>query len=201
MLSIQYILELVGTFAFAISGALAIQGKGNDWLAAMFTGFVTAIGGGSLRDMLLGAYPLVWVSDIHILYVIVAGVVCAKIFFPVLQRLRRTLLLFDSFGIALFTIVGTEKALYMGVHPAIAVIMGVFTAVMGGVIRDTLVNETPVIFRSEVYASACLLGASTYVLLDHLELGRIPAFLIASLIILSIRILSVRYQWQLPKFL
>jgi uncharacterized membrane protein YeiH len=201
MWSIQYILELIGTFSFAISGALAIQGRGHDWLAALFTGFVTAIGGGSLRDMLLGAYPLVWVSDINILYVIMAGVVSAKVFFPVLERLRRTLLLFDAAGIALFTIVGTEKALYMGVHPGIAIIMGVFTAVMGGVIRDTLVNEPPVIFRPEIYASACLLGAGTYVLLDYMEIGRLPAFLVAAGLILVIRLFSVRYHWQLPKFL
>ena len=157
-MQIQYLLEIFGTFFFSISGALALQHKEPDWFGAAFIGFITAIGGGSLRDMLLGSYPLVWVSDSRLLYAILLGIVVAHFALPLLLRLRRTMLLFDTLGIALFTIVGTEKALSLGVRPEIAALMGMFTAVMGGVIRDTLTNEVPVIFRKEIYASACLGG-------------------------------------------
>lgn len=197
----QYILEIIGTFSFAISGALAVKDKEQDWFGAGFTAFVTAIGGGSLRDILLGSYPLVWIGDVNFLYAILAGFVVTIPFGGVLQRLRRTLLLFDTFGIALFTILGAEKALHLGVKPEIAVIMGVFSAVMGGVIRDTLSNEIPIVFRKEIYATACLAGATLFVVLDYWHVERNTAFLVAAALIIIIRILAVRFKWSLPRFL
>ncbi|MBC5775556.1 trimeric intracellular cation channel family protein [Pontibacter sp. KCTC 32443] len=199
-MEIQYILELIGTFVFAISGALAVDEKDQDWFGAGFTGFVTAIGGGTLRDMLLGSYPLVWIGDVRFLYAIFAGIVFAAIFYKLLLRLRRTLSLFDTLGIALFTVVGTEKALSLGVDPVIAAIMGMFTAVMGGVIRDTLTNETPVIFQKEVYASACLAGAFMYIGLAHFDVQRTVAFLSSVILIIIIRLVAVKYNLSLPKF-
>lgn len=200
-MSIQYILEIIGTFAFAISGALAVKDqKYPDWFGASFTAFISSIGGGTLRDILLGSYPLVWISDIHIIYAIIAGIIVTFIFYKFLLRLTKTLFLFDTFGIALFTIVGTEKALHLGVRPEIAVIMGVFTATMGGVIRDVMTNEIPIIYRKEVYATACLAGACSYLLLDKLGAERNVAFISASLVIIVIRILAVRYHWSVPRF-
>ena len=200
-MGIQYILEIVGTFAFAISGALAVRDKEHqDWFADTFTAFVTAIGGGTLRDVLLGSYPLVWISDITMLYAILLGVLATFVFYRQLLRLRRTLFLFDTFGISLFTIVGTEKALNLGVQPEIAAIMGVFSAVMGGVIRDTISNDIPIIYQKEVYATACLAGATSYLLLNYLGVERNTAFILASSIIILIRILAVRYQWTIPRF-
>jgi uncharacterized membrane protein YeiH len=197
---IQYILEIIGTFFFAISGTLAVHHKDQDWFGAAFVGFITAIGGGSLRDILLGSYPLVWVKDINIIYCILLGIIFAHLFYNTLIKLRRTLLLFDTMGIALFTIVGTEKALSLGVDPVIAAIMGMFSAVMGGVIRDTLNNEVPIIFQKEIYASACLAGAVCYLVLDHFEVPRYPNFLASSMLIIVIRLLAVTYQLSLPKF-
>ncbi|MCE6991573.1 trimeric intracellular cation channel family protein [Dyadobacter sp. CY323] len=200
-MSIQYILEIIGTFAFAISGALAVKDqKHQDWFGASFTAFISSIGGGTLRDILLGSYPLVWINDITIVYAIIAGIITTFVFYKFLLRLRKTLFLFDTFGIALFTIVGTEKALHLGVRPEIAVIMGIFTATMGGVIRDMMTNEIPIIYRKEVYATACLIGACSYLLLDELGAGRNVAFITASLVIIIIRILAVRYQWSVPRF-
>jgi uncharacterized membrane protein YeiH len=200
-MSIQYILEIIGTFAFAISGALAVKDqKHQDWFGASFTAFISSIGGGTLRDILLDSYPLVWISDITIMYAIMAGILVTFVFYKYLLRLRKTLFLFDTFGIALFTIVGTEKALHLGVRPEIAVIMGVFTATMGGVIRDVMTNEIPIIYRKEVYATACFAGACSYLLLDKLGAGRNVAFISASLVIIVIRILAVRYGWSVPRF-
>jgi len=197
----QYYLELVGTFFFAISGALAMQDKDQDWFGAGFTGFITAIGGGSLRDILLGSYPLVWIGDINFLYAILIGVVVAIIFFRVIVRLRKTFLLFDTLGISFFTILGVEKAMGLGIRPEIAAIMGMFTAVMGGIMRDTLTNEMPVVFRREVYATACLAGAIVYLLLDlQTPLERNYNLIISISVIIVIRLVSVKYKLALPGF-
>jgi uncharacterized membrane protein YeiH len=197
----QYYLELGGTFFFAVSGALAMQDKDQDWFGAGFTGFITAIGGGSLRDILLGSYPLVWIGDINFLYAILIGVVVAIIFFRVIVRLRKTFLLFDTLGISFFTILGVEKAMGLGIRPEIAAIMGMFTAVMGGVMRDTLTNELPVIFRKEVYATACLIGAIVYLLLDlQTPLERNYNLILSISVIIVIRLVSVKYKLALPGF-
>lgn len=197
----QYPLELIGTFFFAISGALAMQDKEHDWFAAAFTGFLTAIGGGTIRDMMLGSYPLVWIGDINFLYAVLIGVATAILFFRVFIRLRRTFMLFDTLGISFFTILGVEKAIGLGVQPEIAAIMGMFTAVMGGVIRDTLTNELPVIFRKEIYATACLAGAIVYLLIDiHTPLERNYNLSISILVIICIRLVALKFKLALPGF-
>lgn len=198
-MTFQYAFELAGTFFFAISGALAMRDKNPDWFGAAFTGFITAIGGGTLRDIMLGSYPLVWIGDIHFLYAVIAGVLTAILFHRQLGALRKTFLLFDTLGIAFFTILGTEKAMWMGVKPEIAAIMGMFTAVMGGVIRDTLANELPVLLRREIYATACLAGASLYLVLDlHTVLSRNLNLVLASALIIIIRLVAVKYKLSLP---
>lgn len=200
-MELQYYLELIGTFFFAISGALAVKGTEHDYFGAGFMAFVTAIGGGSLRDIILGSYPLVWVKDVNVLYVIILGVITTRLFYKFLKHLSKTLLLFDTLGIALFTIVGTEKALSLGVSYEIAALMGMFTAVMGGVIRDILTNTNPIIFRQEIYASACLAGACSYIILDRIGLERNTNFLFSVSLITFIRICTVKYKLSLPRFL
>ncbi|HTN44986.1 MAG TPA: trimeric intracellular cation channel family protein [Flavipsychrobacter sp.] len=200
-MSIQYLFELLGTSFFAISGALiANENSKPDWFGVTFIGFVTAIGGGSLRDMLLGSYPLVWVSDVSFVYAIIAGIVLSSLFYTRLLRLRRTLFLFDTFGIALFTILGAEKAMNYGLHPLVASIMGMFSAVMGGVIRDVLTNRVPVLFHKEIYATACLAGAFLYVVLAYQGVERDLNFIISGAVIVLIRIFAVTYKLSLPKF-
>lgn len=198
-MTIQYASELAGTFFFAVSGVLATEDKDRNWFGVAFTGFVTAIGGGSLRDMLLGSYPLVWIGDINFLYAIIVGLIIAFIFFNGLARLKRTMLLFDMVGIALFTIIGVEKALSLGVRPEIAAIMGMFTAVMGGVIRDTLTNKTPIIFNKEIYATACLAGAILYLVLHRFSVPRNINIPISSGLIILIRILAIKFHIELPR--
>ncbi|SDY64182.1 MULTISPECIES: trimeric intracellular cation channel family protein [Rhodonellum] len=198
-MDLQYPLELVGTFVFAISGALAVRDLEHDVFGAGFTGFITAIGGGSLRDMLLGSYPLVWIGDVYFLYAIFAGVFIAFIFPKMMLKLRRTMFLFDTLGIGFFTILGVEKALSLGVRPEIAAIMGMFSAVMGGVFRDTLTNEIPILFRKEIYASACLAGAILYLILNYFGLERDYNMLISISVIISIRLIAVKYKLSLPR--
>ncbi len=196
---LDYIFDLAGTLVFAISGALAIREKEHDLLGAGFTGFITAIGGGSLRDILLDSYPLVWIDDIYFLYAIFLGLLLAFLLPKYLSKLRKTFFLFDTLGIALFTILGVEKSLSLGVRPEIAAIMGMFSAVMGGVIRDTLTNETPVLFRKEIYASACLAGAILYLVLNYFQVDRNLNMIISIALILMIRLVSVKYKLSLPR--
>ena len=201
MVNFQYFLELAGTFFFAVSGSLAMRDKENDWFGAAFTGFITAIGGGTLRDIMLGSYPLVWIKDIYFLYTVLAGVISSIIFFSLFIRLRRTFLLFDTLGIGLFTILGVEKAIAFGVRPEIAAIMGMFTAVMGGVIRDTLTNEIPVVFRKEIYATACLIGAIVYLIIDlYTPLERNNNLIISISLIIMVRLIALKYKLKLPGF-
>jgi uncharacterized membrane protein YeiH len=198
-MELQYAFELTGTFVFAISGALAIREREHDLFGAGFTGFITAIGGGTVRDILLDSYPLVWISDIWFLYSILLGILIAFIFPSFLSRLRKTFFLFDTLGIAFLTVLGVEKALSLGVRPEIAAIMGMFSAVMGGVIRDTLTNEIPILFRKEVYASACLAGAILYLVLNYYGVLRNYNMLISISLIISIRLISMKYKLSLPR--
>jgi uncharacterized membrane protein YeiH len=198
--SFLYPAELLGTFFFAISGALAIQDHHDDLFGAGFTGFVTAIGGGTLRDIMLGSYPLVWIRDIYFLYSIFAGVSIAYFFFKFLARLKRTFLFFDSLGISFFTVLGVEKALSLGVRPEIAAIMGMFSAIMGGVIRDVLTNEIPVLFRKEIYATACLAGAIFYLILFRVGIDRDINMVLSISLIFFIRLLAVKFRLALPSF-
>tara|TARA_R110002124_G_scaffold277321_6_gene448606 strand:+ start:14083 stop:14694 length:612 start_codon:yes stop_codon:yes gene_type:complete len=198
IIDMQYALELVGTYFFAISGALAIQNKDQDLFGVGFMGFITAIGGGSLRDILIGAYPLVWIENVTFLYAIFAGLITTFVFFSHMAKLRKTLFLFDTLGIAFFTILGVEKCLNLGFRPEVAAIMGMFSAVMGGVIRDTLTNEIPILFRKEVYASACLAGAVLYLTLDSFGVVRNTNLLVSIMLIIIIRLVAVKFKLNLP---
>ena len=200
MTTFLYSLELIGTFFFAISGALAIRDHYDDLFGATFLGFVTAIGGGTLRDIMLGSYPLVWIGDIYFLYAILAGVVVAYIFYKSLVRLKRTFLIFDTLGISFFPVLGVEKALSLGVRPEIAAIMGMFTAIMGGVIRDVLTNETPILFRKEIYATACLSGAILYLIFFRIGIDRDINMVLSIIVIVAIRFFAVKYGLALPNF-
>jgi len=199
-MQLPYYIDLLGTLVFAVSGALAASDKNmyRDIFGVSFTGFVTAVGGGSLRDMILGTQPA-WVSDGNYLIVITVGVLVAVFYKYYIFKFRRTFFLFDTMGIALYTVVGVQKSLEYGVSPLAAMILGMFSAVMGGVIRDTLINEIPLIFRKEIYATACLSGAALFVLLRLLGVNdNINAFSGVMLTFL-IRILAVKYRWSLPK--
>lgn len=182
---------------FAISGAMAARRHNIDIFAAAFTGFVTAIGGGSLRDIFLNTRP-VWVDDGAYLLAILTGVVVAIAFRNIWGKLARTLFLFDALGIGFFTVVGVQKSLEFESNSIAAVVLGMFSAVMGGVTRDTLMNETPLIFRKEIYATACLSGAVLFVVLDNFGVGyNVNALLSVSTVVI-IRIVAVKYRLSLP---
>jgi len=170
-----------------------------DIFGALTIGFATAIGGGTLRDMMLGISPVTWIQSLDYFYIITIGVIITTIFKKYILVLRSTLFLFDSIGIGVFTVIGINKALLFDINPPIAILMGMITAVAGGVIRDTLCNVVPLIFRKEIYATACILGGVIYFLLKVCDLPEIVNNLITMSTIISIRILAVKYGISLPK--
>lgn len=192
-----YYIDLLGTMVFAISGAMAANRNGIDIFGATFMGFVTAIGGGSLRDVFLNIRP-VWVEDGNYLLAILVGVVLSIVLNKQLDNFARTLFLFDAIGIGFFTVVGVEKSLAYDSSAISAVMLGMFSACMGGVIRDVLMNVTPLILRKEIYASACLAGAIIYVLLTFTPVTAGLNAFISAAVVFSIRFISVRYNLSLP---
>ncbi|RHX81612.1 hypothetical protein DLM76_02430 [Leptospira yasudae] len=202
-MDLSYYIELTGVGFFAISGALAAaekKGHHHDIFSAFFTGFITAIGGGTLRDITLGNYPVAWVRDENVLWAIFIGFIVTLLFARYWGRFRREIFLFDSIGIGIYTVIGTKISLAAGVNPFGSVILGMISAIFGGVIRDTLINEVPLIFRKEIYATACLAGATLYILLGYLNVNSDWNMGLSVLLVVTIRIVAVRFNLSLPLF-
>lgn len=193
-----YILDILGTIAFAISGVLIAMNKKMDLFGILIIAFVTAVGGGTLRDILIGETPVSWMKDMNYTYAILGSAVFAVIFKSKINYLRTSLFLFDTIGIGLYTVVGVEKGINAELHPIICVALGTISACFGGVIRDILCNEIPVIFRKEIYATACILGGFSYFALRQLPIDDNFIFMIAGAIVIAIRILAVKFKIALP---
>lgn len=190
-------LEILGTFAFALSGIRHASGKHFDWFGGYVCGFAVAIGGGTIRDVMLGVTPF-WMTDIK--YVLCTGVAlfAAILFHKYTKRLNNAWFVFDTLGLALFTIAGIQKTIGLG-HPFwVAIIMGCITGVAGGIIRDVLLNNVPVIFHKEIYAMASVAGGIIYWGLLMLNIGVPIAVISTFLIICIIRFIAVRYHISLP---
>lgn len=193
-----YIIDILGTIAFSISGVLVALNKKMDAFGILIIAFVTAVGGGTLRDILIGETPVSWMKDITFVYVVLASTIMAIIFKSKIDYLRRSLFLFDTIGIGLYTVVGVEKGISAGLHPIICIALGTMSACFGGVIRDILCNEIPVIFRKEIYATACILGGIAYFIIKRLPLEGNFVFIIAGLVVIITRILAVKFKLRLP---
>ncbi|OOV29518.1 hypothetical protein BXU11_06435 [Flavobacterium sp. LM5] len=191
-------LDLIGTLAFAISGALTALHKRMDPFGVLIIAFVTAVGGGTLRDVLIGRTPVGWMQDLNYLYVITLGFVLVVVFRGKLLRFKLSMLLSDTVGLGVFTLIGIQKGLDFGVHPYICVALGTMTACFGGVIRDVLCVEIPVIFRKEIYATICILGGAVFFVLKEWQLPDTLVYLITSLVIIVVRLLVVKFNWSLP---
>ena len=194
-----YVLDILGTFAFAISGALVAYDKKLDLFGILIIAFVTAVGGGMLRDVLIDAHPINWIGDLNYLYTIFAAVIFTFLFKSKINYLGKTMFLFDTIGIGVFTLLGLKKGLSFNLHPIIALIMGMISAVFGGVLRDVLTNRIPLIFEKEIYASACLAGGIVYLTISQFNVPENIIFVISASVIVIIRVVSVRYQLELPK--
>lgn len=192
------VIDILGTIAFAISGALVAMNKRMDPFGVLIIAFVTAVGGGTLRDVMIGIEPVSWMRNMTFVYVIISSAFFAVLFRKRINYLRKSLFLFDTIGISLYTVVGIETGLIAGLHPLICIAMGTMTACFGGVLRDILCNEIPVIFRKEIYATACILGGITYFLLLQFFEDRNILFVIVGIVVISVRLIAVRYKISLP---
>lgn len=191
------ILDFIGTFAFAISGIRLASAKRFDWFGAYVVGFVTAVGGGTLRDLLLDVTPG-WMTDP--IYLICTGVALlwVALFGRYLIHLNNTFFIFDSIGLALFTVVGMGKSLALGYPFWVAIIMGSMTGAAGGVFRDVFINEIPLIFRKEIYAMACVVGGLVYWLCSVFGVDDYISQVLCGIVVFVTRILAVKYKICLP---
>lgn len=192
------IIEILGTFAFSISGVLVALEKRMDVFGVFIIAFATSVGGGTLRDVLIGQTPVTWMENMIYVYVIIAATIFSIIFRKRLDYLKGSLFLFDTIGIGLYTVVGIEKGLAIGLHPIICIALGTITACFGGVIRDILCNEIPIIFRKEVYATACILGGLIYFLLRELPIDNNIVFVISGSVVIAVRLIAVKFKISLP---
>lgn len=191
------ILDILGTIAFAISGVLTALNKKMDPFGILIIAFVAAVGGGTLRDILIAA-PVAWMLDLMYVYAIFGATILTVIFRKRLGYFRRSLVLFDTIGIAFFTIVGVEKGISAGFSPLICIALGTITACFGGVMRDILSNQIPIIFRKEIYATACILGASVYFLMSQTPMPQDFIVIISGAVVMIVRLLAVYFNLSLP---
>jgi uncharacterized membrane protein YeiH len=198
-MNLIYILDLIGTFAFAISGALVASKKDFDLFGVLIIAFVTAVGGGMTRDIMINAHPINWIGDLNYIWTIIGAVVFTFLFKSKIAPLSKTMFLFDTIGIGVFTLLGVQKGLSYDLHPFIAIAMGMVSSVIGGVIRDVLTNEVPLIFKKEVYASACLVGGGVYLLTNYLQIPESLQFFATVGTVITIRLFAVLYKLELPK--
>ncbi|MES2807237.1 MAG: trimeric intracellular cation channel family protein [Bacteroidota bacterium] len=200
MFSVSYtaVIEILGIITFTVSGTLAAMEKKLDLFGILIIGFITATGGGTIRDVLIGSTPVAWMRDMTTILVILGTGILSILFRKSFKSLQRTLLVFDALGLGLFTVIGMNKGLAIGLHPGICVALGTITACFGGVLRDLLLNHIPALFHTkEIYATACIVGGSVYVLslpyTDQRWSESIAIFLISGL-----RLLALKLNWRLP---
>ena len=191
------IIEILGTAAFAISGIRLAAAKRFDWFGAYVVGLVTAIGGGTLRDVLLDL-PVFWMKSSVYLVVTFISLVAVIVFRQALVKGMRTLFIFDAIGLALFVVVGVQRTTEAGLPMWVAIVVGTITGSFGGIIRDILINEQPLFFRKDIYATACLAGGVVYWLLNMLHINDIVPQIACAVAVIGLRVAAVHYGWALP---
>lgn len=194
------LIDILGTFSFAVSGAFFAMEKKLDPFGVLILSFVTAIGGGTLRDIMIGNLPVGWLRNETATVVIFIGAIGSMFFGQWLKKITATLFLFDALGLGLFTIIGIEKAMQLHFSIGVCIALGTITASFGGVIRDVLLNNVPLLFRKEIYALASIIGGLVYYLLTYSALNDDAAKILCILLIFVIRLIAVRYSISLPLF-
>jgi uncharacterized membrane protein YeiH len=195
-----YIIDILGTISFAVSGAFLAMEKKLDPFGVLVLSFVTAIGGGTLRDIMIGNLPVSWLRNETATIVIFSSAAVTMIFGRYLRHLTTTLFLFDALGLGLFTLIGIEFGIEKHFSIGVCLALGTITACFGGVVRDVLLNNIPLLFRKEIYAVACIAGGGIYFLMKQTSMDAAMSKILCILIIFVIRILAVRYKLSLPQF-
>ena len=193
-----YLLDMVGVIACAIAGTLLAQHKGFDIAGCILVSMVNANGGGTLRDMALDRHPLFWMTDLNYVIVITATSLILQIFFHLYHKIDKALKFFDAIGLAAFSVIGFKVALAQDVSPVIAVMMGVWTAIIGGLLRDIICNEIPLLLQREIYITASIAGSLSYLALDYWGVDAITNEFMMLFIIFAVRMLALKFDWHLP---
>jgi uncharacterized membrane protein YeiH len=193
------IIDILGTFAFAVSGVFSAMEKKLDIFGILIIAFVTAIGGGTIRDVLVGNFPVNWLQNDVTILVIFVSAIATMLFGSYLKHLDTALFLFDALGLGLFTIVGLQVGIEKNFSAGICVALGTISACFGGVLRDVLLNKLPLIFHKEIYALACILGGVAYYFLHRTNMNDDVSRIICIVLIFVIRIIAVRFQLSLPR--
>ena len=195
-----YVADLIGVAVFAVSGALAAGRKGLDLLGVIVIASVTAVGGGTLRDLLLNRHPIFWIADPRYLVVIIAAALLTVLTSGMYPVPAHVLLVADALGLGLFALSGAQIAESSGLSPIIVVLVGTMTGVAGGVIRDLLTAEIPLVLRRDVYATAAIAGVALYLVLRAVGVGELWAFGVGMIAVVVLRLLAILLGWQLPTF-
>lgn len=195
-----HIIDILGTISFAVSGAFLAMEKKLDPFGVLVISFVTALGGGTLRDILIGNLPVSWLRNETAAAVVLSAATATMFFGRYLKHFTTTLFLFDALGLGLFTIIGIEMGAGMHLSTGMCIGLGTITACFGGVLRDVLLNNIPLLFRKEIYALACIIGGLLYFGLKELRLDADVARIICILAIFAVRVLAVRWKLSLPVF-
>lgn len=195
---ILHLIDIAGIVAFSISGAFAGMQKRLDLFGIFIISFITAMGGGTLRDVLIGDLPVGWLKNTSYSVVIFVSALIAIFFNSIIRNYQKLLLVFDSIGLGFFTLSGIQKGIEFGFQPGICIALGTLTACFGGVIRDVSLNNIPLIFQKEIYATACIAGGLVYFLMLKISLPYIPADIICLVTVFLVRLLAVRYKVSLP---
>lgn len=195
-----FIIDILGTISFAVSGAFLAMEKKLDPFGVLVLAFVTATGGGTLRDIMIGNLPVSWLTNSTATIVIFSSAVVTMFFGRYLKHLNTTLFLFDALGLGLFTIVGIKLGIGKDFSMGVCITLGTITACFGGVVRDVLLNNIPLLFRKEIYALACIAGGLVYFLLRRLKIDADVVTIICILLIFAIRVLAFRFKISLPRF-
>lgn len=192
-------IEILGTISFAISGTFAAMQKRLDPFGVLIIAFVTSVGGGTVRDLLLGDTPVAWMRDVNFCLLILLTSIATIFFKTHIKKFKITLFLFDSLGLGLFTMLGIQKGIVFGLGPGICIALGTITGCFGGIIRDTLLNTIPLVFRKEIYATVCIMGGLLYFLLLYFNTKEDLAKIVVIAFIFLFRIIVVKYKLTLPK--
>ncbi len=192
------IIEILGTIAFAFSGAYSAMQKRLDVFGVLIITFITAIGGGTIRDLLIGSLPVAWILDLQIITTISVTYLVALFFLPKLMRLSKLLFWFDTIGLAVFCVVAIDKGVSFNLHPVVCIALGTVTGCFGGILRDVILNEIPYVFRKDIYASACIAGGIVYFACRYIGFDEGTTGWIAGIIIGLIRICAFYLKWRLP---
>lgn len=196
-----HIIDILGTLAFAVSGVFSAMEKRLDAFGVLIISFVTAIGGGTVRDVLVGNFPVNWLQNNNTILVILFAALATMFFGSQLKQLRQlntALFLFDALGLGLFTIIGFEVGLKYGFSAGICIALGTISACFGGVLRDVLLNKVPLIFHREIYALACVTGGVVYYFLLEASWNQNISKIICILLIFATRVVAVRFKLSLP---